>query len=203
MDDGDIDLRALGERLRALRADRGASLGEMAQETGLSSSFLSLVENGRSDISTGRLLRVARFLGVGIAELLEEEPPGLTVVRAQDRRPAEAYAGGLSVVPLVDGAEAASMAATVCEYDVGAHVADLPAMEGAEHFVFVTDGRIEIALAQGGPVALGAGDSAYIRSLAAGSVRNLADRRSVAVWVSSPPVTARARATLLPGPATG
>jgi transcriptional regulator with XRE-family HTH domain len=65
VDDGDMKLRlrTLGETLRAIRVERGFSLGEVAEGTDLSTSFLSLVENGRSDISTGRLFRVARFPG--------------------------------------------------------------------------------------------------------------------------------------------
>ena len=85
-----LRLRTLGGTLRALRIERGYSLGEVALGTDLSTSFLSLVENGRSDISTGRLFRVARFLGVGLGDLLEMEPPReLTVMRADDRQAVE------------------------------------------------------------------------------------------------------------------
>ena len=205
MDDGDIELRlrTLGERLRRLRVERGASLGEVAAGTGLSTSFLSLVENGRSDISTGRLFRVARFLGVALGDLLEMDAPlELTVVRAEERRVPDVSSEGLSVFSVVSDHEDVTMAPFVCEYEAGAHVHDVPAMEGVEHFVFVVLGAIEISIAQAEPFALGAGDCAYIRSHRVGEVSNTADGRSVAVWVSSPPALERVRATLMPGPAT-
>ena len=54
----------LGENLRALRLGAGRSLTEVAEVTQLSPSFLSMVEDGNSDIALGRLLRVTQFYGV-------------------------------------------------------------------------------------------------------------------------------------------
>lgn len=207
MNDGDIELRlrTLGERLRALRVERGASLGDVSAGTGLSTSFLSLVENGRSDISTGRLFRVARFLGVALGDLLEmDAEPELRVVRADERRsPDGVSAAGLSMFPVLDDHEDVTMAPIVCEYEPGAHVHDVPATEGVEHFVFVVGGGIEISIAAAEPLVLAAGDCAYIRSDGVSAVRNVADRRSVIVWVSSPPAFGRVRAAMMPGPASG
>ena len=59
----------LGTKLRALRSDRGNSIAEVSDATGISASFLSLVENGRSDIAIGRLMRLIDFYGVGLATL--------------------------------------------------------------------------------------------------------------------------------------
>ena len=191
--DGEMQLRlrTLGESLRALRVERGHSLGEVALGTGLSSSFLSLVENGRSDISTGRLFRVARFLGVGLADLLTMDPPHeVTVVRADERQAVEIPAEGLRMFPLVNDHDGLAMAPVVSELEVGAHVRDLPDTEGVEHFVFVIRGEAEIVLTQTEPVVLGTGDCAYFGSQSAREVRNTAAGRTVILWVSCPPVTA-------------
>jgi len=45
----------LGTRLRALRTERGLSLSQLESATSISSSFLSLVESGKSDITISRL----------------------------------------------------------------------------------------------------------------------------------------------------
>ena len=60
----------LGENLRALRLGVGRSLTEVAEATQLSPSFLSMVENGNSDIALGRLLRVTQYYGVEIADVV-------------------------------------------------------------------------------------------------------------------------------------
>lgn len=79
----------LGERLRALRQQRGQSLAEVAKATGLSPSFLSLVENAKSDLSVGRLARIVDALQATIADLVDDgaaEPGPVQVVRKQERR---------------------------------------------------------------------------------------------------------------------
>lgn len=184
----ELRLQTLGGTLRSLRVERGFSLGEVAAGTDLSTSFLSLVENGRSDISTGRLFRVARFLGVGLGDLLEMGPPNeVTVVRADDRPAVEMPAEGLSMFPIVSDHEHLAMGPVICEYEVGAVVNDAPKMEGVEHFVFVVRGAVEITQEGKDPIVLAVGDCAYFRTGLKCDLRNVADERSVMVWVSSPP----------------
>src|ERR1700748_412437 len=61
----------LGTRLRALRTERGLSLSQLEGATSISSSFLSLVESGKSDITISRLLRLADFYDVELGDLVE------------------------------------------------------------------------------------------------------------------------------------
>lgn len=63
---------ALGRRLKALRVSRGLSLKEVGAETGVSSSFISMVETGRNDLSVGRLLLLADFYGVGLDDVVAD-----------------------------------------------------------------------------------------------------------------------------------
>ncbi len=191
MDDGDmrVRLRTLGETLRAIRVERGFSLGEVAEGTDLSTSFLSLVENGRSDISTGRLFRVARFLGVGLGELLDVEPLGeVTVVRAADRRPVRGAPDGVMFHAVVGDAHDVTMAPVICEYETGAVVSGGTRSEAAQHFIFVARGEVELTRRDDEPLTLAEGDCAYFRSEHECTLRNAADGRSTLVWVSSPPV---------------
>jgi len=60
----------LGSRLKALRVAKGLTLLEVAKATGLSRTFLGMVEQGKSEIAVARLLRVADFYGVTIDDLI-------------------------------------------------------------------------------------------------------------------------------------
>src|SRR4051812_20518444 len=71
---------AIGAQLRALRVSRGLSLSKVAEGTGISKSFLALVEAGRSDITIGRLMRIVEFFGVSINDLLSDPGAGQIVV---------------------------------------------------------------------------------------------------------------------------
>ncbi|MGE0029326.1 MAG: helix-turn-helix domain-containing protein [Thermoleophilia bacterium] len=183
-----VRLRTLGETLRAIRVERGFSLGEVAEGTDLSTSFLSLVENGRSDISTGRLFRVARFLGVGLGELLDVEPLGeVTVVRSGDRGAATGSPDGVVFHSVVGEAHDVTMAPVICEYEAGAVVSGGTRSEAAQHFIFVARGEVELTRKDDAPLTLEEGDCAYFRSEHECTLRNAADGRSTLVWVSSPP----------------
>ena len=56
--------------MRAARLARGFSLGQVAAATDISRSFLSLVENGKSDITIGRLTRLIDHYGISVADLI-------------------------------------------------------------------------------------------------------------------------------------
>jgi len=62
----------LGVILRRHREVAERSLGDVAEPAGISLAFLSEVERGRKDISTERLLRLARALDVTVAQLYLE-----------------------------------------------------------------------------------------------------------------------------------
>ena len=64
-------LRSLGQRARARRLERGWTLREVAERSGVSSRFLVQLEAGRGNISVRRLADVARALDVTPASLIE------------------------------------------------------------------------------------------------------------------------------------
>ena len=73
----------VGERLRHVRTQRGLSLDALADQSGVSKSFLWGVENDKSGISGERLLQVANVLGASLDYLLKgERTPGMEQPRS-------------------------------------------------------------------------------------------------------------------------
>ena len=66
----DLLLLSLGRRARAIRTDRGWTLREVAERSGLSPRFLVQLEAGQGNISVRRLADVARALDTTPAALL-------------------------------------------------------------------------------------------------------------------------------------
>ncbi len=64
--------RALGSRVRCLRHDRGLSLYQAAEATGLELSYLQRLECGSINATLATLMRVADGLGVKVAELVAD-----------------------------------------------------------------------------------------------------------------------------------
>jgi transcriptional regulator with XRE-family HTH domain len=63
------DLSALGEAVRAIRADKGISQAQLAEATGLQQTWISHVERGRRNPSWNNVVRLAEGLSVSVAEL--------------------------------------------------------------------------------------------------------------------------------------
>lgn len=64
---------SLGSRLRAVRQRSGLSLREVARQLGVSPSFVSQLENGKSQPSVATLYSLSQLLGVSIDELFKPD----------------------------------------------------------------------------------------------------------------------------------
>ena len=74
----------VGSKIRALRKIRGISLQQMAQETGMSYSYLSGLENDKHSVSIANLQRVASFFQVDMVYFLMPSGPAPRVFRKKE-----------------------------------------------------------------------------------------------------------------------
>ncbi len=151
---------AVGSRLREIRQGRGMSLTDVAEGTAISPSFLSLVENGRSDITIGRLTRLVEFFQITIGDLLPSpEAAEPDIVRAAERRLIHSPAEGIDVYMLgIDSRR--SMMPMLLVFEPGAKLAEYGRHPG-EEFLLVLSGRLQLTLMRSEPRILNTGDSAY------------------------------------------
>lgn len=178
---------SVGEALRQIRQGRGLSLSDVAAGAGLSSSFLSLVENGRSDITIGRLTRLLEFFQVSITDILPSpEAAEPNVVRASERRLIHSPAEGIDVFMLgIDTRR--SMMPMLLVFQPGAKLAEYGRHPG-EEFLHVVEGRLELTLMGNEPRVLEAGDSAYYPGDRMHLFANASDELTLKViCVDSPP----------------
>lgn len=78
-------LVAIGQRIRELRKARGMTLQQLADQSGISASMLSLAERGLASPSIGSLIVVSKALGTSMSKLLEtSDHTDDLVVRAAD-----------------------------------------------------------------------------------------------------------------------
>jgi transcriptional regulator with XRE-family HTH domain len=62
--------RTFGERVRALRHDRGWSLERFAEEAGLHWTYIGSIERGERNVSLLNIVRLAAALGVDPSDLV-------------------------------------------------------------------------------------------------------------------------------------
>jgi transcriptional regulator with XRE-family HTH domain len=153
----------LGAGLRALRLSRKYSINQVAKAARISPSFLSLVENGKSDITIGRLTRLVEFFGVSVTDLLPgragEDPD---VVQPPERRLLHSPGEGIDLYLLARDTNRAMMPQLLV-FEPGASLAEWGRHHG-EEFVHVLQGRLELELEGADARVLTAGASAYYRS---------------------------------------
>lgn len=76
-------LRALGQRIRELRTERGYSQEGFADECGVHRTFMGTIERGESNLSFKNIARVATTLGVSLSALFRDLEGKATTLAAQ------------------------------------------------------------------------------------------------------------------------
>ena len=87
-------VQRIGRRLRGARGERGLTLQQVAEASGLTRAFISQLERGETSASVSSLYRICSALGVELQELFE--PPQSSLVRASERK--ASFLGGTGVV---------------------------------------------------------------------------------------------------------
>src|SRR5436190_7616913 len=177
----------VGERLRELRRSRRCTLKTVAERSGLSESFLSQVERGRSSASIGSLRRIAQALGVSIADLFEPDgAPGPRVLRREER-PALAFGVLGRKLLLTPRRPQQQLEVFVGELGVGGSTGPQPYAHGdSEELFIVLAGTIELDLG-GEQFELEHGDSIEYRSSTPHRASNVGQDVAEVMWIISPP----------------
>src|SRR4051812_38491252 len=176
----------VGERLRALRGFRRLTLKAVADRSGLSESFLSQVERGRSNASIASLQRIAEALGVAMADLFGPDgEPGPRVLR-HDERPALQF-GILGRKLLLTPRPLSHLEVFAGELEVGGSTGEQPYAHGdSEELFVVLSGSVQLELG-GQFYELARGDSVDYRSSTPHRVSNTGDTTAEVLWIVSPP----------------
>jgi transcriptional regulator with XRE-family HTH domain len=177
----------VGERLRAIRHLRRATLKTVAERAELSESFLSQVERGKASASIASLARIAAALGVSVADLFE--PHGSRAhprVLQRERRPALAF-GNLGRKYLLTPRPLEHLEVIAVELDPGGSTGDEPYTHGdSEELFVVLSGRVHLQLGER-LFELEQGDSIDYRSSVPHRVTNAGEDVAEVIWVISPP----------------
>ena len=174
--------------LRAVRRQRGLTLEQLAELSGLTKSYLSKIERRQSTPSIAVALRVARALDVDVGRLFSDEAAEKITV---DRAPAGGNGdGGQRYRALASSLLGKSMSPFVVRPTEDPADDPHPEHVGQE-FVFVHAGRVELDYGDQ-TIALGTGDSAYFDASVGHKIRAVgAERAEVVVVAHAEPGGAR------------
>ncbi|MEB8339644.1 helix-turn-helix domain-containing protein [Streptomyces endophyticus] len=142
-----VDAR-LGARLAELRAERGWSLGELAERSGVSRSTLSRAERAEISPTAALLNRLCAVYGRTMSQLLSEvESAPVHVVRVADQPVWRDDSTGFarrSVSPPQAGLRGEVVEGTLEPYADIAY--DRPPVPGLEQHIWVLDGALDLTV---------------------------------------------------------
>jgi transcriptional regulator with XRE-family HTH domain len=141
-----VQLDSFGVRLKELRLQRGWTLQQLAEQSGLSKTFISRLESGDRQASISAVLTLARVFGVSLASMFEsqiaEEP--CLIVRASEA--VSKSANGLTYTPLSNAERFFNLQPI--------RLSVSPSRKGNEHFhhegeewIYLLSGRLTLSLA--------------------------------------------------------
>jgi transcriptional regulator with XRE-family HTH domain len=175
----------LGRKLRELRRERGYSLSEVAEQTGISKSFLSMVEIGNSDISVGRLMRLTSFYGANLADIfpsLQSASP----VEVRKKQQAILDSPDEGIRTLILGPTDKDLLAMRAYFAPRSETSEPRSHEGLELAVALR-GRIGIRIEGYGEILLEEGEAVYFDSGRPHTYANAGRGQAELLSVSTPP----------------
>ncbi len=188
-DDGFLE--QLGAEIRRLRKQRGLTLEQMVERSGVSLGALSQLERGYGNPALGTLARVAHALGVSAASLLTSTPERSPVVRRNERRrltmhPHSGDDLGEGVFELLTPGLNHQLEVLWLEVPPGSSTQETPYTHGGEEVGIVLEGVHEVHV--GGELyVLQAGDAITYSSTVPHWYRNPGPQPTRAIWIITPP----------------
>jgi DNA-binding transcriptional MerR regulator/mannose-6-phosphate isomerase-like protein (cupin superfamily) len=175
--------RFVGRHLRQFRLGTGLNITEVAKRSGLSASFISLVERGMSGVSVDSLEMICGALGADVRQFAGgggRAPRRL--VRAKERRALPTADEGIVNELLAEGDNLLD-----CQFFTvapGRGSSGEYAHEG-EEFIFLISGSFEIVIDQVERYTLKAGDSLYFKSTSPHKWKNIGKTAATGIWVNT------------------
>jgi transcriptional regulator with XRE-family HTH domain len=178
----------VGTEIRGLRKARNLTLSQLAEASGLSVGYLSMVEREQAMPSIKSLLSIAHALGVTIGWFFEADAArpherGLVVRRSRRRR--IDFSAGI-VDELLSPSLQGNLELVLCRLAPGASSGEEPYSHTGEEAGMIVRGRLELWV-DGQSVVLETGDSFGFESTRPHRYRNPGSDETEIVWAITPP----------------
>lgn len=65
------EAKKLGQNLKRIRTEKGISQGDIVRTLGMPKSFVSSIENGKTNPTLATITKLAKAIGVSVGELMK------------------------------------------------------------------------------------------------------------------------------------
>ncbi len=187
----------IGKHLKKLRTAKGITLQDVSNATGLSVSFLSLVENGKSGISLANLQKILKCYDTAIHNLIDTsddvkvvKSEEARIVRSEEAKRIHSDTDDVKILSLVKGARNKKIWPGLFIMEPGTTIG--PFNHEGEEFSYMIQGKIEVTLTntQTGDTEryiITEGDTIYYPSTYLHTYVNLSKQKSIFLAAVTPP----------------
>lgn len=168
-----------GPKFKAYREERGFTLDELAERTGIDRDTLAQVEAGETFLPLGHLIRLSKVLSMRMADVISEGREEFTIVRAGGRKSVARFGQaketkhGYEYESLAPGKRDRKMEPFIVTLYPSA--ADEPSTHDGQEFIYVLEGEMEAIVGDTRDV-LSPGDAIYYDSTTKHLVRAYGDK---------------------------
>ncbi|MCF7853555.1 MAG: XRE family transcriptional regulator [Candidatus Pacebacteria bacterium] len=165
---------SLGARLRVARAQHKLTLEELSTMAGVSKAMLSQIEQDKVNPTVAVILKVAKALNVGIADLVDAPQPHSIqqVIRAGDERYTFPAEDGCRIRTLTPLSLEKSLEFYRITFEPGSSLESDPHFPGTEEFLHMAKGKLEVQ-SEDQCEKLSVGDSIHYRADVDHTLRNV------------------------------
>ena len=185
----DSGLDQIGRRLNAMRRAEGATLAQLASDSGLSTGYLSQIETGTAIPSLTALQLIAAELGVDVTAFFpDERTRGTRLIRASERQEFRVDPGsGEEYAVLAGQVHDRAFSSVYARLETDSEGNERPFRHLGEEFALVLGGRLLITV-EGTEYELGPGDWIHYSSHPSHSLRVVSDEPMESLWLLTPAV---------------
>jgi transcriptional regulator with XRE-family HTH domain len=184
----DLGQLGVGEKIRHMRSNKGLSLQQLAEKTGLSKPLISQIENEQVSPPISTLLKIANSLDTDISFFFQDQVRDVktAVVRSNERviSPRRQVQGkaklGYTYQALAASKPFKSMEPFLVTFEVKDADEVIQFSHEGEEFAFVLEGQLEFS-SEGETIVLSPGDSLYFDSDQLHGFRALGDKPAKAL----------------------
>ena len=187
--DKPASLSHLGQRLEALRRGQRLTLEQLATDSGLSTGYLSQIENGSAVPSLTALQLIAAELGADVADFFpDERRRGTRLIRAGERHAFRIEPGsGEEYVVLAGQVHDRAYSVLYARHLPGPGGSERPFRHLGEEFGLVLRGRLRLTI-EGDAYEVGAGEWIHYSSHPSHSAHVVSEEPVEALWILTPAV---------------
>ncbi|MFH0754083.1 MAG: XRE family transcriptional regulator [Candidatus Omnitrophota bacterium] len=182
-------MSVFGTTIRRLREEQDLTLRELAKDVGVSSSFLSQVEQGKASPSLATLKSIATELQTTVGRLIGDEgdhQQERLVTTEKQRKAFKQSGNGVQMYLLTESNPHKQMQPLLFKLGPNAASGESSYSHYGQEFILVLKGSLEIILGDK-TYTLSKGDSIYFNSSTPHSFKNLIKGETEAIWVVTPP----------------